>query len=210
MKEYIKGSISVLLIMIPTIVFGLLEMPTQMAISLFAGFASTVILNIDKFESFTAWKLKAKVREATEIIDQANATVDQLKAVAEPLLNTNLVSLAYDGYFDGMDVDDKLKVFQKLYEVENKLDLNSGLTKELLKKTKKAIAYELFTDIGRAINRDGLSTETVFFSKYSIETEQAFATVEQIENYFSRNPELRNEKVNKAFGEFKKFVNNYY
>jgi hypothetical protein len=41
-----------------------------------------------------------------------------------------------------------------MYKVESKLDFNSVTTSELMEKTKKAIAYHLFRDIGRANNRD--------------------------------------------------------
>lgn len=52
--------------------------------------------------------------------------------MAEPLLNTNLFSLIYDGYFNGMNIDDKLKVFKELYEVESNLELNSDTTNKLI------------------------------------------------------------------------------
>lgn len=196
--------------MVPTISFGLLNMPTQMTVSLFAGFASVMIINIEKFEYFKAGQLEARLRKADKIIKEAHATVDQLKEVAEPLLNTNLASLAYEGYFDGMDVEDKMKVFAALYEVENSLELNSYTTKDLMDKTKKSISYHLFRNIGETINTDGLSAEAVFFSKYSIEADKAFSTVEEIDNYLYENPNLRTKEVMKSFEKFKKFINNYY
>lgn len=210
MKENTKSIISISLIMIPVIIFGALGMSVEMTIVLFAGFASAVLMNIDKFKSFKAGKLEAKLREADKVIEDAHATIGQLKEVAEPLLNTNLVSLIYDGYFDGMDIEDKLIVFEDLYKIENNLNLKSDTTSELMNKAKKAIAHHLFRDIGSAINRDPLAKDSIFFTKYSLEAEEAFATVEKIQSHFNENPNIKTEKAINAFEKFKEFINTYY
>lgn len=202
--------ISILLIMVPPLFFGYFDKTAAMTIALFAGFASAIMINIDKFEYFKAGQLEARIREADKIIEDAHATIDQLKDVAEPLLNTNLSSLIYDGYFDGMNIDDKLKVFKELYEAESNLELNSDTTNKLIEKAKKAIAHHLFIDIGRVINKDPLSAESVFFTTYSIEADKAFATIEEIEDLLSKNPKFRTEKVDMSFEKFKKFMNRYY
>lgn len=98
--------------MAPTITFGLLDMRVQMTIALFAGLVCAVIIDIEKFESFKAGQIEAKVKIAEGIIGEANAIIEQLTSITEPLLNSNLKLLIYDGALDGMDAPDKEKALE--------------------------------------------------------------------------------------------------
>lgn len=204
-----KKVISVSIIMIPTIIFGLLNMPAQMMVSLFAGFASAVLLNIDKFDSFKAGQLEAKMRKAVEIIDEANTTIEQLKSVTVPLLNSNLSLLMYDGVFDGMDTEDKEKTLNELLKIMRVLNIDSDYTNDILKRTKNSIANFYYSDIRWVMPEGGREElENYFPGNNRMDFEPH--SIEEIANFFTINPDLFTDKVKGKVGKYNSFLGEYF
>lgn len=179
-----KTFISILLILIPTLIFGIFQMPVQMTISLFAGFASAMILNIEKFDYFKAGQLEAKLREADKVIAEANATIEQLRSVAEPLLNSNLLLLIYDGVIDGIKISEKEEILQELLTIKDEINLNDDHTNELISNAKNSIAFFHFMNIKLELPGDISVQKLEFFDKYStMDTFPSFPSVKEVEDF---------------------------
>ena len=185
MNETRKTVISVILVMIPTLIFGFMNRPTVMMISLIAGFTASVLLNMDKFESFKAGQLEAKLQRAEEVIDEANATIAQLTSVTTPLLKSNLSFLLYEGTIDGMPVDEKEKTFNELLKIKDSLklpdideyfvDAAKGITSDYFNYIFHEVAeihdgfridYEHYTTIDHAPETPKVSELEAFFEEY--------------------------------------------
>lgn len=205
LKDNVKNIIAVSLIMIPVIVFGFLDMTAQMTISLFAGFASAVLLNIDRFKSFKAGQLEAKLRETNKIIDDASATIEQLRSVTEPLLNANLSLLIHDGVFDGMNVKDKEKTLLDLLKIKKEMGLDSEYNSELFDQAKKSIAGFYLNYLFSNLDMDHpfyKYTTTDYFLKTP--------SIEKIEKYFKDNPTEFTEDAKIILKDFKRIVNLHF
>ena len=155
---------SILLILVPTGIFGIIGNSGEMLIALFGGFTSSVLLNLDKFESFKAGQLEAKLQKAEQIIDDANATIQQLTSVTTPLLKSNLSFLLYEGIFDGMSSNEKEKVFYALLKIKDSLDLSES--EGYFIEAAEAIASDYFQKIFQEIN-DVNDDFRIKYSKYT-------------------------------------------
>ena len=201
----LRKTVSVLLILLPVLFFGMIDRPTQMAIALFAGFASAFIINIEKFESFKAWKLEAKIRKVNKVIDEANATIEQLESVANPLLKSSLILLLHDGTFDGMDVNDKENIFLELLNVKEILKLNT--VDEYITRAAKGVANDHFLKMLRISDDESFKEE---FEKYTwIDFAPETPSVEELERYFKRRPHVLTDDVRSKFIRFKEFKNKH-
>lgn len=197
--------LSVLLIMIPTLVFGYFDKPMSMAISLFAGFVSAILINIDKIESFRAWHLEAKMRKAVKIIDEANATIDQLKSVTDPLLKSNLILLLYDGSFDGMGIKEKESVFVELLKVKDSLKLES--VDKYINRAAKGIANHHFSELFRYVNDEAFRQK---YEKYStIYFFPETPSIDEVEQYFKDHPEVMTREIKDKLDKFKDFKESF-
>lgn len=214
--KYIKGGrklrelFSVIFILAPVLMFGILDKPLQMIIILFAGFASAVVVNIDKFESFKAGQLEAKLREADKIITKATATIEQLQSVTEPLLNSNLSLLIYDGTIDGMKVYEKEKMLNDLLKIKKEMNLNGKDIDKLIFNAKSSIANSYFTNIKLKIPGDINTNKMTFFDKYTdMENYPSFPSIKEVDEFFEKYPDLLTDDVNVELKEFKGFVEKY-
>lgn len=206
--KILQAIISVLLIMMPTLIFGYFDKTAAMTISLFAGFASAVMINIDKFESFKAGQIEAKMNKAVEIIDEANATIDQLKSVTTPLLNSNLSLLLYNGVFDGMDTRDKEKTLNELLEIMRVINIDSDYTSDIIKRTKNSIANFYFSDIRWVMSREGREKFEKYFPGNARMDFEPYS-LKKIDKFFSINPDVFTDEVKDSVEKYKNFIKQY-
>lgn len=202
MKEFLNKILLVLLVMAPTLGFGFMGRPTEMLISLFAGFTSAVMLNMDKFESFKAGQLEAKLQKTEKAIEEANATIEQLNSVAIPLLKTNLSFLLYEGTFDGMPADEQEMTFYELLKIKESLDLSD--TDKYFTEAAKGVTSHYFSNMYHEISKthDGFK---INYNKYTT-TNYAPETpsVSELRSFFDRNPEFLIGDVKNTFEKFEK------
>lgn len=72
-----------------------------------------VIVQFDRVTDFSLGPLKAKMRET---IQDAVATLDQLRKVASSIANSNISQLAYSEFSSGMPLKEKIKTQKELIE----------------------------------------------------------------------------------------------
>lgn len=117
------GNLSGLLLLIVSIfVFGLRETPTEMGIAVAASFVYLAFVNLHKFESFKGAGFEGQLRK---VVDEANATIAQLKAVAVPLVITGISNLKTDSVLAIGDVDDQISRFKEIVQLQLDLGLDS-------------------------------------------------------------------------------------
>lgn len=207
-----KIIISVLLIMGPVLVFGYLEKPVEMGIVLFAGFACTVIINLDKFNSFKAGELEATIRHAEEVITDANATIDELKSMTEPMMNYLLAHIARGSRIMGVDAADKEELYIKLKANIEEFELQNEETPELLREAAETIILSSLYEVGIAVEGAGGSWESAkpindFIFRSNKRTK--FLEVSTLRESLNEYPSLYNEKVEERLINYERVLNEY-
>ncbi|MCT1575708.1 hypothetical protein M3E13_19505 [Oceanobacillus kimchii] len=180
-----------------------------MVILLFAGFVSAVLLNIDKFESFKAGQLEAKVKEAKEVIDKATATIEQLESVTIPLLNSSLSILIYDGVFDGMDPGDKEKTLLELMKIEKVINVDSEYTNEVLTRAKNSVANHYFYEINSHITDNVREDFQNHFGRRDRIDHEPFK-IEEVESFFSTRSHLIDTELSSKIEKYKQIMQDLY
>jgi len=84
-KDMWKSIISALFVLFPTLYFGYVGKPAEMALALVAGVAAGVLLNIERIKVFKAGPSGVEA-ELKEVLEEAYATMANLKALGRPLL----------------------------------------------------------------------------------------------------------------------------
>lgn len=207
-----KLILSVLLIMGPVLVFGYLGKPVEMGIVLFAGFACSVIINIEKFNSFRAGELEATIRHAEEVITDANATIDELKSMTEPMMNFLLAHIARGSRIMGVDAADKEELYVKLKANIEKFELQNEETPELLKEATETIILSSLFEVGIAVEAAGGSWESaqpindVIFRS---DKGKKILEVSTLRTALNEHPSLYNEKVEERLINYERVLNEY-
>ncbi|WP_074905850.1 hypothetical protein [Nitrosomonas communis] len=104
--------------MLLAVMFGLLGQPTEMGIIVLAGAISFAFLNIDKIQRFKGAGFEAEMRE---IVNNANATIEQLRDVATLSSEAILTSLMADNFFDGTTLATRIKLHDQIIESLKKI-----------------------------------------------------------------------------------------
>lgn len=140
-------------------IFGLKGMAAEMGIAVAASGLFLAFANLDKFSEFKGAGFEAKLREA---VNEANATIENLKSVAAPLLTTTIDLLAKDGRF-GED-----SAFNKNHDLYNKLvslQADIGISDNSLEKAKSQYlnihAWDMVSDLASGIELSGKERFTV-------------------------------------------------
>ncbi|MCU8356817.1 hypothetical protein M2G48_20800 [Vibrio vulnificus] len=72
--------------LVSVFLFGLKGMTAEMGIAVAASCVFLAFANLDKFTKFKGAGFEAELREA---VSEANATINELKELAKPLIRTN-------------------------------------------------------------------------------------------------------------------------
>lgn len=100
-----------LLMLTLAMVLGVLGKPTEMGLIIVAGAISIAFLNIDRIQRFKGAGFEAEMRQAVE---QAHATVEQLRALAAASAESTLTTLMADNFFDGTTLSTRLDLHDRL------------------------------------------------------------------------------------------------
>lgn len=138
-------------------------MAVEMGIAVAASGVFLAFTNLDKFSEFKGAGFEAKLRQA---VDEANATIDNLKEVAKPLILTNLTALAKAGRFSEGAFNKNHDLYDQLSEMQAKI----GLVGDDLEKSKSSYlnihAWDMVSELSVDIERLGEKA----FSKTSRES----------------------------------------
>lgn len=198
-----KLLISILLIIVPTLVFGFMGKVAEMSVVLIAGIACAGVINMDKFSNFSIGTngLEAQLKQAEKIISEAAVTIEDLKSFIEPLLNANINLIIYDGILDGMEFKAKEETILELYTMKKKQNLN--IDNEQFIKALKMLAIHYFIDLKFLIGDEGFER---CFGKYArIDSIFEYPKFEEIEEYLNSHNNLINDKVEKSLENYKRF-----
>ncbi|MDP5136515.1 hypothetical protein ORJ04_11210 [Rheinheimera baltica] len=153
-----------LLLIASIFIFGLQGMAAEMGIAVAASGIFLAFANLEKFSEFKGAGFEAKLRE---VVNEANATIENLKDVAKPLIETNLFALAKAGRFSGGAFGKDHELYDQLVELQAKI----GLDGEDLEKSKSTYlnihAWDMVSELSGNIERGGndrfsiLSRETI-------------------------------------------------
>jgi hypothetical protein len=100
-----------LLMLTLAMILGLLGRPTEMGLIVVAGAISVAFLNIDRIQKFKGAGFEAEMRQAVE---QAHATVEQLRSLAAASAESTLTTLMAGNFFDGTTLTTRLGLHDRL------------------------------------------------------------------------------------------------
>lgn len=93
------------------VMFGVLGKPTEMGIIVVAGAIGLAFLNIDKIQRFKGAGFEAEMKRAVE---EANATIEQLREVATTSAEAILTDLMAGNFMDGTTLEKRLELHDQL------------------------------------------------------------------------------------------------
>lgn len=93
------------------VMFGVMGKPTEMGIIVVAGAIALSFLNIDKIQKFKGAGFEAEMKRAVE---EANATLDQLREVAATSAEVILTDLMAGNFMDGTTLEKRLSLHDQL------------------------------------------------------------------------------------------------
>ncbi len=91
--------------------FGLMGKPTEMGIAVGAGAIALAFINIDKIQRFKGVGFEAEMKRAVE---EANATIEQLREVASTVTEAVLTDLMAGNFMDGTTLTTRLELHDHL------------------------------------------------------------------------------------------------
>jgi len=92
---------------------GVMGKPTEMGLIIAACSISIAFLNLDRIQKFKGAGFEAEMRQAVE---EAHATVEQLRTLAATSTESTLTTLMSGNFFDGTTLDHRLSMHDKLVE----------------------------------------------------------------------------------------------
>jgi len=98
----LKQIISVILIIIPAFFFGYSGKTTEMALMIVASSITVAFMNMDKVQRFKGAGFEAEMKKAVE---EAYATIENLKEISIPLIVSTLNTIIYSGRWGGLGVE---------------------------------------------------------------------------------------------------------
>ena len=133
-------------------VFGLKGMAAEMGIAVAASGVFLAFANLDKFSEFKGAGFEAKLREA---VDEANATIENLKSVAAPLLTTTIDLLAKDGRWAEIRPSKNHALYDKLIALQADIGISDCSLEKAKSQYLSIHAWDMVSDLASDIERAG-------------------------------------------------------
>lgn len=102
-----------LLMMVLAMIFGVQGKPTEMGLIILAGSLSIAFLNIHHIQRFKGAGFEAEMRQ---VVQEAHATVEQLRILAASSAESTLTTLMAGNFFDGTTLDARLELHDRLIQ----------------------------------------------------------------------------------------------
>ena len=152
MKDRTLTVLVCLVILVLAVMFGLKAMPTEMGIIVVAGAIFLSFLHIDKIQRFKGAGFEAEMRQAVE---EANATVHQLRDVATTSTKATLTTLMASsfGFQNGMNLSSKLDLHDKLISDLKKIGASEQQIEHADEMWRKGVSVIFHRGILKAIKK---------------------------------------------------------
>ncbi len=157
----IKNVIGFAFLMSSVFIFGLLGKPTEMGIAVAAGFVYLAFANLEKFAEFKGAGFEAKLRN---VVTEATLTLQNLKDVAGPLIDTNLRTIAEANRIVGSSFERSHDMFDKMLDLQEKLSLSSREVEAAKALYLTVFAWDMTHELAREIEG---SCEKGFLERYT-------------------------------------------
>jgi hypothetical protein len=138
--------VNILIIVIPGLIFGLLDKPTEMGLAIVAGAIAAAFLNLEKIQRFKGAGFEAEMKaEVQQVVNEAYATMDKLREIAKPLIITCLNTMTVQGrFFSNSEVPVKVELQSEIKKAINSLSINDQNVSEALNKFHRYHTWDIF------------------------------------------------------------------
>jgi hypothetical protein len=194
--------IGFLFLIVSVFLFGLKGMSVEMGIAVAASFVFLAFINIDKFSEFKGAGFEAKLKQA---VLEANATIENLKEVANPLIKTNLATLTHQGRLSDHAFNKKHDLYDQLIELQTKMGIESKELDVSKKNYLNIHAWDMVAELAGNVEKTGIKD----FSK-TISEEIGRHTFEKAPNFNRFNDLIKNVPIDDNCKEQLSILENFY
>lgn len=171
--------ISIIIILVPGLVFGLVGKPTEMGLSIVGGCLACTFYNIDKFDKFKGAGFEAELKK---VVQEAQLTIEEMRKITKPLILFSYHQLTHAGRWGGGheksdDLIKNLMTTVQTLSIEDDEDIKHS--KEEYYRYKCWDAYNEF--VGKVFERKSS------ISKYSPEEQQILCELYDLKKYSSNS-----------------------
>jgi len=194
------------LLIVSIFVFGLKGMAAEMGIAVAASGVFLAFANLDKFSEFKGAGFEAKLRQA---VDEANATIENLKSVAAPLLTTTIDLLAKNGRFEGGSACNKShELYNKLMSLQTEIDISDNALEKAKTQYLNIHAWDMISDLAADIERSGQEKFTMVLREQV--GSHSFDTTPSLDVFLSLLSKVKLEdKESQKLEQIKHYYQNY-
>ena len=140
-KSVFKDIISVVIILIPALIFGIMGKAAEMGLAIVAGSITAAFLNIDRFQSDSGALTEKEMKEA---VDETYIAIDNLKEISIPLIVSTLNTIIYSGRYGGLGINKRHDLKNDIEVIINKLGINDNNVKSILEDFYRVSTRDLF------------------------------------------------------------------
>lgn len=151
-----KTFFSITIIIVPAFIFGFMGKSVEMGLEIVAGAIAGAFLNLDKFERFSGAGFEAELRKAVE---DAYATLDNLKEVTKPLMMITVSNLTYAMRFGGMDFKEKNNHSKEIERISESLDMQDDELKVTFDTFYRYHTWDLYSIFTNSIYKESKHNE---------------------------------------------------
>jgi hypothetical protein len=137
----LRQIISVIVIIIPAIIFGWIGKTTEMGLMIVAGSITAAFLNINSIQRFKGAGFEAEMKKAVE---EAYATIDNLKEMSIPLIVSTLNTVIYSGRWGGLGINQTHNIKDDIEFLVRKLEIKDEKVKETIEDFYRQHTWDVF------------------------------------------------------------------
>jgi hypothetical protein len=150
--------LGLILLVASIFVFGLQGMSAEMGIAVAASFVFLAFANLDKFSKFKGAGFEAEMKH---VVDEAQATIENLKEVAKPLILTNIITLTKANRFSTGGFYALHELYDQLVTLQESIGLESVELERSKKEYLNIHAWDMITELARNIERAGMENFSI-------------------------------------------------
>ncbi|MGG3278809.1 hypothetical protein [Paenibacillus solani] len=128
--------ISLLLILGPTLYFGIVGKAAEMGVALAAGTLSAAFLHLDKLQKFKGAGIEIELKEA---VKEAQATLETLKDYTDPVYISSIKIMSEGLTWEGISEDTQHDIVRKIEKIVN----NNGASEDVSEAIKEFYNFNL-------------------------------------------------------------------